>query len=60
MNDSARKAFALRLDPSLHAALERSAATDLRSVNAQVETVLVGQPGLTLVLEASGAPLAAE
>ncbi|MEF2147006.1 toxin-antitoxin system HicB family antitoxin [Luteimonas sp. FXH3W] len=40
MNDSARKAFALRLDPSLHAALERSAATDLRSVNAQIEVLL--------------------
>lgn len=34
------KAFALRLDPALHAALERAAATDLRSVNAQIEVLL--------------------
>jgi hypothetical protein len=34
------KAFALRLDPALHAALERVAATDLRSVNAQIEVLL--------------------
>ncbi len=36
----AKKAFALRLDPALHAALERVAAHDLRSVNAQVEVLL--------------------
>ena len=36
----ARKAFALRLDPALHAAIERAAATDLRSVNAEVECLL--------------------
>lgn len=35
-----KKAFALRLDPALHAAIERSAASDLRSVNAQVECLL--------------------
>lgn len=35
-----RKAFPLRLDPALHAAIERSAAADLRSVNAQVEFLL--------------------
>jgi hypothetical protein len=35
-----KKAFPLRLDPALHAAVERSAATDLRSVNAQVECLL--------------------
>lgn len=35
-----RKAFPLRLDPALHAAIERSAAGDLRSVNAQVECLL--------------------
>ncbi|EGD57660.1 hypothetical protein Y88_2986 [Novosphingobium nitrogenifigens DSM 19370] len=35
-----RKAFALRLDPALHAAIERSAATDLRSVNVQIEVLL--------------------
>ena len=35
-----RKAFPLRLDPALFAALERAAAADLRSVNAQVECLL--------------------
>ncbi len=35
-----KKAFPLRLDPALHAAIERCAATDLRSVNAQVECLL--------------------
>ena len=35
-----KKAFPLRLDPALYAAIERSAATDLRSVNAQVEGLL--------------------
>jgi len=36
----AKKAFALRLDPALHAAIERVAAGELRSVNAQVECLL--------------------
>lgn len=36
----ARKAFPLRLDPALHAAVERAAAGDLRSVNAQIECLL--------------------
>jgi len=35
-----RKPFALRLDPLLHEALERAAAGDLRSVNAQIEILL--------------------
>ena len=35
-----KKAFALRLDPALHAAIERVAAGDLRSVNAEVECLL--------------------
>ncbi|MBQ1500829.1 MAG: toxin-antitoxin system HicB family antitoxin [Sphingomonas sp.] len=35
-----KKAFPLRLDPALYAAIERSAASDLRSVNAQVECLL--------------------
>jgi hypothetical protein len=35
-----KKAFALRLDPALYAALERAAAADLRSVNAEVEVLL--------------------
>lgn len=36
----AKKAFALRIDPALHAAVERLAAGELRSVNAQVECLL--------------------
>ena len=36
----ARKPFALRLDPLLHAAVERAAASDLRSVNAEIECLL--------------------
>lgn len=35
-----RKQFALRLSPELYAALERWAADDLRSVNAQIEHLL--------------------
>ena len=35
-----RKAFLLRLDPAVHAALERWAADELRSVNGQIEFVL--------------------
>ena len=35
-----RKAFPLRVDPGLWAAVERLAATDLRSVNAEVECLL--------------------
>jgi hypothetical protein len=35
-----RKAFPLRLDPALHAAIERLSAQELRSVNAQIEYLL--------------------
>ena len=35
-----RKAYPLRVDPALWAAVERAAASDLRSVNAQVECLL--------------------
>lgn len=35
-----RKAYPLRVDPALWAAVERSAAADLRSVNAQVEYLI--------------------
>lgn len=35
-----RKAFPLRVDPALWAAVERAAAADLRSANAQVECLL--------------------
>lgn len=36
----AKKAFPLRLDPALYAAIERAAADDFRSANAQVEVLL--------------------
>lgn len=36
----AKKAFPLRLDPALYAAIERAAAGDIRSVNAEVEVLL--------------------
>ena len=35
-----KKAFPLRLDPALHAAVERLAAQDLRSINAELEVLL--------------------
>ena len=35
-----RKAFPLRLDPALYAAVERAATCDLRSVNAEVDCLL--------------------
>jgi hypothetical protein len=35
-----RKAYPLRVDPALWAAVERCAAADLRSVNAEVECLL--------------------
>ena len=37
---SARKAFLLRLPPELHAALEKWASDELRSVNGQIEYLL--------------------
>ena len=40
MSDAERKAYPLRVDPTLWAAVERCAAADLRSVNAQVECLL--------------------
>ena len=40
MTGPAKKSFPLRLDPALYAALERVAAGDFRSVNAQVEVLL--------------------
>jgi hypothetical protein len=40
MPDAGKKAFPLRLDPALHAALERTAAADFRSVNAEIECLL--------------------
>ena len=35
-----KKSFPLRLDPALYAAVERVAAADLRSVNAELECLL--------------------
>ena len=37
---SAKKAFALRLDPALHDAIQRLADAELRSVNAEIEVLL--------------------
>ena len=37
---SERKSFPLRLDPLLYDALERAAAGDLRSINAEIEVLL--------------------
>ena len=35
-----KKAFALRLDPAVYAAVERLAAAELRSSNAEIEILL--------------------
>ena len=35
-----KKAFPLRIEPSLWAALERAAAADFRSVNAEIDCLL--------------------
>jgi hypothetical protein len=35
-----RKAFPLRLDPAVHDAIERLAAKELRSANAEIEMLL--------------------
>lgn len=40
MASPGKKAFALRIDPDLWAEIERLAAQDLRSANAQVEFLL--------------------
>lgn len=40
MPPSPKKAFPLRIEPPLWDALERSAAADFRSVNAQIEVLL--------------------
>ena len=50
-----RKAYPLRVDPMLWAAVERSAAAELRSVNAQVECLLreaLGARGVKLKVPA--------
>jgi hypothetical protein len=38
--DGERKSYPLRVDPALWAAVERCAAADLRSINAEVEVLL--------------------
>ena len=51
MPQSPQKAFALRLDPALHAAIERLAAQELRSVNAELEILLreaLGRRGIKM------------
>jgi hypothetical protein len=40
MPQATKKAFPLRLDPALYTAVERLAAQDLRSVNAEFEMLL--------------------
>ena len=40
MSAPPKKSFPLRLDAALYAAIERAAAADLRSVNAQLECLL--------------------
>jgi hypothetical protein len=40
MPSPGKKSFPLRLDPALHAAIERLAAQELRSVNAEIEFLL--------------------
>lgn len=40
MAPTPKKAFPLRIDPALFAAIERAAGADLRSANAQIEVLL--------------------
>ena len=62
MPGSAKKAFALRLDPALYAAIERMAAAELRSANAEIEVLLreaLARRGVTIkapVLAKRGRP----
>jgi hypothetical protein len=51
MSASTKKAFALRLDPALYAAIERMAAAELRSANAEIEVLLreaLGRRGVSV------------
>jgi len=50
---SERKSFLLRLDPATYAALQRWAADDLRSLNAQIDFLL------RRALREAGRPVAA-
>ena len=38
--DKRKKPFPLRLDPALHAAIARAAASELRSINAEIDILL--------------------
>jgi hypothetical protein len=40
VSDGERKAYPLRVDPALWAAVERCASAELRSINAQLECLL--------------------
>ena len=44
MSTAARKAFALRVDPALYAAIERLAAAKLRTANAEIKMLLREAP----------------
>jgi hypothetical protein len=51
MADAQRKAYPLRVDATLWAAIERCAAAELRSVNAEIECLLreaLSARGITL------------
>ena len=53
MSAPPKKPFPLRLDPALHAAVERAAAGDLRSVNAEIEVLLreaLGRRGIRVAI----------
>ena len=56
MAPPARKSFPLRLDPALFAALERAAASDFRSVNAEIEVLLREALGRRGIKMAPGEP----
>jgi hypothetical protein len=56
MTAPAKKPFPLRLDPALHAAVERAAASDLRSLNGQIECLLreaLTRRGIKVVVSAT-------
>ena len=53
MPQATKKAYPLRIEPALWAVLERCAAADFRSVNAQIEVLLreaLGRRGVKVAL----------
>jgi hypothetical protein len=54
---AARKAFLVRLDPAVLAAVERLAAADFRSVNVEIEVLLREALARRGVRLAEGAPV---